>query len=64
VLEEEDTMNTITEFSIVAVVIAALLGVAFQFNGAQAWPPGTAVHASAPAAATGAEPVTTASTGY
>jgi hypothetical protein len=60
VLEQEDTMNTITEFSIVAVVIAALSAVAFQINHAQAWPPVAAAQTSAAAV----EPVSTGSVGH
>jgi ABC-type amino acid transport system permease subunit len=61
-LEQEDTMSTTTEFSIVAVVIAALLGTAFHLNRVQAWPPVTAAHATAVVATTAADPATTGST--
>jgi hypothetical protein len=56
-------MSTTTEFTIVAVVIAALLGAALHFNRVQAFPPVTAANASAPAAMIGAWPVTTGSLG-
>ena len=56
-------MSTTTEFSIVAVVIAALLGAAFHLNRVQTFPPITAAYAGAPAAAIGAWPVTTGSVG-
>jgi TRAP-type C4-dicarboxylate transport system permease small subunit len=62
-LGQEDTMSTTTEFSIVAVVIAALLGAAFHLNRVQAFPPVTAAYVTAAAPATAAEPATTGSTG-
>jgi hypothetical protein len=59
-LGQEDTMSTTTEFSIVAVAIAALLGAAFHLNRVQTFPPVTAAYVTA---ATAAEPATTGSTG-
>jgi hypothetical protein len=56
-------MSTTTEFTIVTVVIAALLGAAFHFNRVQTWPAVTATHVTAAVAMTGAEPATTGSTG-
>jgi hypothetical protein len=53
-------MSITTEFSIVAVVIAALLGAAFHLNRVQTFPPVTAAYVTA---ATAAEPATTGSTG-
>jgi hypothetical protein len=63
-LEQEDTMNTTTEFTIVTVVIAGLLGAAFHLNRVQTWPPVTATYATAAAATTAADPATTGSTGH
>jgi hypothetical protein len=58
---QEDTMSTTTEFTIVAVVIAALLGAAFHLNRAQTFAPVTAVYAAVPAVTFVVEPITTGS---
>jgi len=57
-------MSSTTEFSIVAVVIAALLGAAFHFNRVQTFPPITAAYTTAAAVTTAAEPATTRSVNH
>ena len=57
-------MSTTTEFTIVTVVIAALLGAAFHLNRVQTWPPVTATYATAAATTTAADPATTGSIGH